>query len=86
MTLPGSNYDMTGNVEIQDAQRFAYDSMLNTKVPSATQPYILTGTGAPTFTAPANSLYIRLDGSTTTTRLYVNTTGATTWATVTTSA
>lgn len=47
---------------------------------------ILSGSGAPAIAAPANSLYIRTDGSTTTTRLYVNTTGSTTWATVTTSA
>jgi hypothetical protein len=47
---------------------------------------VFYGSGAPTFTAAANSLYLRSDGSTTTTRLYVNTTGSTTWATVTTSA
>jgi hypothetical protein len=47
---------------------------------------IYWGSGAPTFTAGANSLYIRTDGSTTTTRLYINTTGSTTWATVTASA
>lgn len=47
---------------------------------------IYFGAGAPTFTAAANSLYLRTDGSTTTTRMYVNTTGSTTWATVTTSA
>jgi hypothetical protein len=47
---------------------------------------IYSGTGAPTFAAPANSLYLRADGNSTTTRMYVNTTGSTTWATVTTSA
>lgn len=47
---------------------------------------IMCGTGAPTMAAPANSLYLRFDGSTTTTRLYANTTGSTTWATFTTSA
>ena len=47
---------------------------------------ISSGVGAPTFVAPANSLYLRIDGSSTTTRMYVNTTGSTTWATVTTSA
>ena len=47
---------------------------------------VLSGSGAPTFAAPANSLYLRTDGNSTTTRMYVNTTGSTTWATVTTSA
>lgn len=43
-----------------------------------------TGTGAPTLSAAKGSLYIRLDGSTTATRLYVNSTGATAWVAVTT--
>lgn len=47
---------------------------------------VFYGSGAPTFAAAANSLYLRSDGSSTTTRMYVNTTGSTTWATVTTSA
>ena len=47
---------------------------------------VMSGTGAPTMVAPANSLYLRKDGSTTITRLYINTTGSTTWATITTSA
>ena len=37
------------------------------------------GTGAPTFSATKGTLYVRLDGSSTSTRLYVNTDGATTW-------
>lgn len=40
---------------------------------------IETGTGAPTHSAVKGSLYIRLDGSSTSTRLYVNTDGSTTW-------
>ena len=47
---------------------------------------IFYGSGAPTFAAAANSIYMRSDGNSTTTRMYVNTTGSTTWATVTTSA
>ena len=48
---------------------------------------IYVGSGAPTSTtAPKGSLYIRTDATTTTTRLYINTDGATTWATFTTSA
>lgn len=47
---------------------------------------ITSGTGAPTFSAPQGSLYIRTDGSSTSTRLYVNTTGSTTWTNFTSAA
>jgi hypothetical protein len=47
---------------------------------------IKSGTGAPTYSAAKGSLYIRIDGSSTSTRLYVNTNGATTWTSVTTGA
>jgi hypothetical protein len=44
------------------------------------------GNGAPTVSAGKGSLYMRIDGSSTSTRLYVNTDGATTWTNVTTAA
>lgn len=47
---------------------------------------IYFGSGAPTVTAAQGSVYIRTDGSSTSTRLYVNTTGSTTWTNVTTAA
>lgn len=47
---------------------------------------IYAGAGAPTISAPKGSLYSNTTGSSTSTRLYVNTDGATTWASVTTSA
>ena len=47
---------------------------------------IYFGSGAPTISAPQGSLYMRTDGSSTSTRLYVNTNGATTWTSVTTAA
>lgn len=47
---------------------------------------ILVGSGAPSATAPKGSLYVRTDGSSTSTRLYVNTDGAATWTNVTTAA
>jgi len=40
---------------------------------------IYYGSGAPTVTAAQGSLYLRSDGSSTSTRLYVNTDGGTTW-------
>lgn len=45
---------------------------------------ITAGTGAPTATAPQGSLYMRTDGSSIATRLYVNTTGAAIWTAVST--
>lgn len=45
---------------------------------------ITWGSGAPTLSAGQGSLYLRTDGSSTSTRLYVNSDGATTWVAVTT--
>lgn len=83
MALPTLLLDTTGNVEVADAQRISFDSMTNVTIPAATQPYILAGTGAPTFSAVKGSLYLNLTGSSTATRLYVNN-GTTTWIAVTT--
>jgi len=47
---------------------------------------IYFGSGAPTISAAQGSLYLRTDGSSTSTRLYVNTNGSTTWTNVTTAA
>jgi hypothetical protein len=44
------------------------------------------GTGAPTVSAAQGSLYMNVAGSSTSTRLYVNTDGSTTWTNVTTAA
>jgi len=44
------------------------------------------GSGVPTVSAAQGSVYLRSDGSSTSTRLYVNTTGSTTWTNVTTAA
>lgn len=42
------------------------------------------GSGAPTVSASKGSLYLRSDGSSTSTRAYINTDGGTTWTAVTT--
>ncbi len=47
---------------------------------------IFYGSGAPTLSAAQGSLYLRSDGSSTSTRMYVNTNGSTTWTAVTTAA
>lgn len=44
------------------------------------------GSGAPTVSAAQGSLYLRSDGSTTSTRAYINTNGSTTWTAITTAA
>ncbi len=45
---------------------------------------VFFGSGAPTLSAAKGSLYLRSDGSSTTTRAYVNTDGATAWTSITT--
>lgn len=47
---------------------------------------IMSGTGDPntTVTAPKGSMYLRLDGSSSSTRAYVNSDGATAWIAITT--
>lgn len=47
---------------------------------------IFFGSGVPTLSAAQGSLYIRTDGSTTSTRMYINANGATTWTSVITAA
>lgn len=43
-----------------------------------------SGTGAPTFAASKGTIYVRLDGSSSSTRMYINTDGGTTWTSFTT--
>ena len=45
---------------------------------------IYVGSGAPTVSAAQGSLYLRSDGSSTSTRVYINTNGTTGWAAITT--
>lgn len=47
---------------------------------------VYQGSGAPTISASKGSLYLRTDGSSTSTRAYINTDGATTWTAITTAA
>ena len=83
MTLPSLNFDMTGNTEIQDAQRFSWDSMLNKTIVSASQPYMCAGTGVPTFSAPKGSIYVDIAAAGANLRMYINTNGTTGWGAVT---
>jgi hypothetical protein len=47
---------------------------------------IYFGSGAPTMSAAKGSLYLRTDGSSTSTRAYINTNGTTGWTNITTAA
>lgn len=54
------------------------------KFSSATNFGIFYGSGVPTLSAAKGSLYLRSDGTSNSTRMYVNTDGATAWTAVTT--
>lgn len=85
MTVPTGAIDLTGNTVVSDAARIAYDSQANVKLLGVTNhPGQYVGTGAPTFTAAKGSQYMRVDGSSSSTRMYINTDGAGTWTNVTT--
>lgn len=86
MSLPANPLDLSGNNPRVDHVGIAYDAMSNVYLTSTTRPHICAGTGAPTFTANKGSLYLNITGSSTSTRLYVNTDGATTWTNITTAA
>jgi hypothetical protein len=56
------------------------------KMSSTTNLGIFFGSGAPSLSAAQGSLYLRTDGSSTITRMYINTNGSTGWTNVVTSA
>lgn len=61
--------------------------VVNSVVPAvANQVGIYSGMGAPTFNAPKGSLYMRVDGSSTSTRAYVATNATGTWTNIVTAA
>ena len=76
----------TGNITADSGTAPAAGGMAAFLMSSTAGLGIYVGSGAPTIAAAQGSLYIRTDGSSTSTRLYVNTTGSTTWTNVTTAA
>lgn len=85
-SLPLQKIGLKGNYVDVDAVELAWDAGSSAPVGETARPYILSGTGAPTLTAPQGSLYLNLTGSSTSTRLYVATATPGTWTNVTTAA
>ena len=73
-----------GFLSTPDAAVVAGGAAIFTGTSSAVGIYV--GSGAPTVSAAKGSLYLRTDGSSTSTRAYINTDGATTWTNITTAA
>lgn len=72
----------------QSFQTKNYDpaSMLGAAVSVQKVAEIFAGSGAPTFNAPQGSLYLRTDGSSTSTRAYIATNTTGTWTNIVTAA
>jgi len=85
MALPSLNFDMTGNTEIQDAQVLTFDSQVGSQLTSTLRPYVtVSSVSPPTFSAPKGTLCLTTNGSSASTRAYINTNGTTGWTAVTT--
>ena len=76
----------TGNITADSGTAPAAGGMAAFLASSTAGLGIYVGSGAPTVSAAKGSLYLRTDGSTTSTRAYINTDGATTWTAITTAA
>ena len=51
---------------------------------TSSAPAVCFGSGAPTLVAPLGSIYLRTDGSSSSTRLYMNSDSSNTWVAITT--
>ena len=76
----------TGNITADSTVAPAAGGMAAFLASSTAGLGIYVGSGAPTISAAQGSIYLRTDGSSTSTRLYVNTNGTTGWTNVTTAA
>lgn len=86
--LSGSACTLTGSLTAHNATAIPAGGTAGAGllVSSTSNFGVFFGSGAPTLSAAKGSLYLRSDGSSTSTRMYVNTDGATTWTAVTTAA
>ena len=74
----------TGNVTADSGTAPAAGGMAAFLMSSTANLGIYVGSGAPTISAAQGSLYLRTDGSSTSTRAYINTNGTTGWTAITT--
>ena len=84
--VSGASISATGNITADSATAPAAGGMLAFQASSTAGLGIYVGSGAPTISAAQGSLYLRTDGSSTSTRAYINTDGATTCTAITTAA
>jgi hypothetical protein len=77
-----STLSATGNVTADSGTAPAAGGMAAFLMSSTAGLGIYVGSGLPTVSAAQGSLYIRTDGSSGTTRMYVNTNGTTGWTAV----
>lgn len=82
VNLP-SNVTLAGTMAVRDATAAVAGGQVQILMTSGNIG-IYAGSGVPTATAAQGSLYLRTDGSNSSTRMYVNTTGANVWTAVTT--
>jgi hypothetical protein len=82
----GDNTSLTGNLAVDSGTAPAAGGMSAILISSTAGLGIYVGSGVPTVSAAQGSLYLRTDGSSTSTRAYINTNGSTTWTALTTAA
>ena len=82
--LTGTTVAVTGNVTADSGTAPVAGGAASFLATSTAGLGIYFGSGAPTVTAAQGSLYLRTDGSSTSTRAYVNSDGGTTWVAITT--
>ena len=85
-TITSTTFDFTGTSTFLSATAIPAGGTTGSGIKfSSTANYgVFFGSGAPTLSAAKGSLYLRSDGSTTTSRAYINTNGSTTWTALTT--
>ena len=84
----GGNITSVGGLAILNSTAIPAGGTLNTGLRfSSTASFgVFFGSGAPTLSAAQGSIYLRSDGSSIATRMYINTNGSTTWTNVVTAA
>ena len=84
--ITGGNFRTDGQAVVMNATAPPAGGVAAYLMSSTANLGVFFGSGVPTISAAQGSLYMRTDGSSTSTRMYVNTNGSTTWTAVTTAA